>query len=68
MALKIMSSGYNNKVFTFPGLKLQQLLLYKDIDKIGADCKLLGLTFVNQNILFQKANFKDEVQLVSKRN
>ncbi|XP_050478788.1 SAC3 domain-containing protein 1 isoform X1 [Bombus huntii] len=63
MALKIMSSGYNNKVFTFPGLKLQQLLLYKDIDKIRADCELLGLTFVNQNILFQKANFKDEVQL-----
>ena len=63
MALKIMSSGYNNKVFTFPGLKLQQLLLYKDIDKIRADCELLGLVFVNQNILFQKANFKDEVQL-----
>lgn len=68
MALKIMSSGYNNKVFTFPGLKLQQLLLYKDIDKIRADCELLGLIFVNQNILFQKANFKDEVQLVSRRN
>ncbi|KAK9305127.1 hypothetical protein QLX08_003800 [Tetragonisca angustula] len=62
-ALKIMSSGYNSKVFTFPGLKLQQLLLYKEIDKIGADCELLGLVFTNQNILFQKANFKDEIQL-----
>ncbi|KAF3427547.1 hypothetical protein E2986_06404 [Frieseomelitta varia] len=62
-ALKIMSSGYNSKVFTFPGLKLQQLLLYKEIDKIKADCELLGLVFTNQNILFQKANFKDEIQL-----
>lgn len=63
-----MSSGYNSKVFTFPGLKLQQLLLYKEIDKIRTDCEILGLVFTNQNILFQKANFKDEVQLVRKRN
>ncbi|XP_054003951.1 germinal-center associated nuclear protein isoform X1 [Hylaeus anthracinus] len=62
-ALKIMSSGYNSKVFTFPGLKLQKVLLYKDIEKIRADCELFGLVFTDQNILFQKANFKDEVQL-----
>ncbi|CAK9830493.1 Germinal-center associated nuclear protein [Anthophora retusa] len=62
-ALKIMSSGYNSKVFTFPGLKLQELLLYKDIDKVRADCMLFGLAFTDQNILFQKANFKDQVQL-----
>lgn len=63
MALKIMSSGYNSKIFTFPGLKLQQILLYKEIDKIRIDCELFGLVFTNQNILFQKANFKDEIKL-----
>lgn len=67
MALKIMSSGYNSKIFTFPGLKLQQILLYKEIDKIRIDCELFGLVFTNQNILFQKANFKDEIKLVSNR-
>lgn len=59
-----MSSGYNSKVFTFPGLKLQKILLYKDIEKIRKDCELLGLKFIDQNILFQKTNFKGEVQLV----
>ncbi|XP_017757164.1 PREDICTED: SAC3 domain-containing protein 1 isoform X2 [Eufriesea mexicana] len=62
MALKIMSSGYNSKVFTFPGLKLQQVLLYKEINKVCADCELFGIAFTNQNILFQKANFKDEIE------
>lgn len=67
MALKIMSSGYNSKIFTFPGLKLQEILLYKEIEKIQVDCELFGLVFTNQNILFQKANFKDEIKLVSNR-
>ncbi|XP_076174597.1 SAC3 domain-containing protein 1 [Ptiloglossa arizonensis] len=64
-ALEIMSSGYNSKVFTFPGLKLQKILLYKDIEKIRKDCELLGLKFIDQNILFQKTNFKGEVQLTN---
>ncbi|XP_017878264.1 SAC3 domain-containing protein 1 [Ceratina calcarata] len=62
-ALKVMSLGYNSKVLTFPGLKLQQLLLYNDIDKVRADCELFGLTFTEQNILFQKTNFNDNVEL-----
>ncbi|XP_076655407.1 SAC3 domain-containing protein 1 isoform X2 [Halictus rubicundus] len=55
--LKIMSSGYNSKVLTFPGMKLQQLLLYKDIEKVRADCELHGQKFVDQNILFDKSAF-----------
>lgn len=61
-----MASGYNNKVLTFPGLKLQELLFYKDISRIQADCKLFGLTFTNENVLFQKSQFDDKILLVSK--
>ncbi|XP_033324274.2 SAC3 domain-containing protein 1 isoform X1 [Megalopta genalis] len=57
--LKIMSSGYNSKVLTFPGLKLQQLLLYRDIETVLADCELHDQTSVDQNILFQKATFRE---------
>lgn len=60
-----MSSGYNNKVLTFPGSKLQELLLYKDINGVQADCKLFGLTFANENILFKKSQFDERVLLVS---
>lgn len=63
--LQIMSSGYNSKVLTFPGLRLQELLFYKDISKIQADCKLFGLTFTNENVLFQKSQFNEQVLLVS---
>ncbi|XP_017798271.1 PREDICTED: SAC3 domain-containing protein 1 isoform X2 [Habropoda laboriosa] len=62
-ALKIMSSGYNSKVLTFPGLKLQELLLYNEIERVRADCTLFGLAFVEENVSFQKANFKDQVEL-----
>lgn len=60
-----MSSGYNSKVLMFPGLKLQELLFYKDINKILADCKLFGLTFTNENVLFQKSQFNEQVLMVS---
>ncbi|EFN66758.1 SAC3 domain-containing protein 1 [Camponotus floridanus] len=59
--LQIMSFGYNSKVLTFPGLKLQKLLFYKDISGVQADCNLFGLTFINENILFQKSQFKEEI-------
>ncbi|CAL7934820.1 unnamed protein product [Xylocopa violacea] len=62
VALRIMSSGYNSKVFTFPGLKLQRLLLYKDIEKLRADCESFGLGFTDQNVSFQKANFRGQVE------
>jgi hypothetical protein len=61
-----MSSGYNSKVLTFPGLKLQELLFYKDINKVKADCNLFGLRFTNENLLFQKSQFNEQVSLVSK--
>ncbi|KZC09028.1 PREDICTED: SAC3 domain-containing protein 1 [Dufourea novaeangliae] len=64
-ALRIMSSGYNSKVFTFPGMKLQELLLYKDIQIVEKDCKLYGLEFTEQNILLEKAKFKGDVQSVN---
>ncbi|XP_078036784.1 SAC3 domain-containing protein 1 isoform X2 [Augochlora pura] len=64
-ALRIMSSGYNNKVLTFPGLKLQQLLLYRDIETVLSDCELHGQISINQNILFQKATFKEAAELNS---
>jgi len=60
-----MSFGYNSKVLTFPGLKLQKLLFYKDISGVQADCNLFGLTFTNENILFQKSQFKEEILQVS---
>ncbi|EFN89693.1 80 kDa MCM3-associated protein [Harpegnathos saltator] len=63
--LQIMSSGYNSKVLTYPGLKLQELLFYKDISRIQADCKLFGLMFTNKNILFEKSQFDDKILLVS---
>ncbi|KYN06755.1 80 kDa MCM3-associated protein [Cyphomyrmex costatus] len=63
--LQIMSSGYNNRVLTFPGQKLQELLFYKDISKIQADCKLFGLTFTNENVLFQKSQFNEQILLAN---
>ncbi|XP_012233389.2 SAC3 domain-containing protein 1 [Linepithema humile] len=63
--LQIMSSGYNSKVLTFPGLKLQELLFYKDINRVQADCHLFGLTFTNENVLFQKSQFNKEVLLAN---
>lgn len=63
--LQIMSHGYNSKVLTFPGLKLQELLFYKDISRVQADCDLFGLTFTNENVLFQKSQFKEQVSLAN---
>ncbi|XP_012526268.1 SAC3 domain-containing protein 1 [Monomorium pharaonis] len=63
--LQIMSSGYNSKVLMFPGLKIQELLFYKDVNKVEADCKLFGLTFTNENILFQKSQFNEQVLLAN---
>lgn len=63
--LQIMSLGYNSKVLTFPGLKLQELLFYKDISKVQADCNLFGLKFINENILFQKSQFNVQILQVS---
>jgi len=63
--LQIMSFGYNSKVLTFPGLKLQELLFYKDISKIQADCKLFSLTFTNENVLFQKSQFNEQISLAN---
>ncbi|XP_014468556.1 PREDICTED: germinal-center associated nuclear protein isoform X2 [Dinoponera quadriceps] len=63
--LQIMSSGYNNKMLIFPGLKLQELLFYKDISKIQADCNLFGLTFTNENVLFQKSQFNEKMLLAN---
>jgi len=60
-----MSYGYNSKVLMFPGLKLQELLFYKDINKVKADCNLFGLIFTNENLLFQKFQFDEKVPLVS---
>ncbi|XP_076296833.1 SAC3 domain-containing protein 1 isoform X3 [Lasioglossum baleicum] len=61
--LKIMSSGYNSKVLAFPGMKLQQLLLYKDIETVRTDCELHGQKFIDQNVLFEKSAFKEDTKL-----
>ncbi|XP_015181040.1 PREDICTED: germinal-center associated nuclear protein [Polistes dominula] len=63
--LQIMSSGYNSKNLTFPGLKLQELLLYKDIEKLKKDCEIFNLQFINENVLFQKTSFNNEVLLAN---
>ncbi|XP_076296832.1 SAC3 domain-containing protein 1 isoform X2 [Lasioglossum baleicum] len=63
--LKIMSSGYNSKVLAFPGMKLQQLLLYKDIETVRTDCELHGQKFIDQNVLFEKSAFKEDTKLNS---
>lgn len=60
-----MSYGYNSQSLTYPGLKLQEILLYVDISKIQKDCTLFGLTFTNENVLFQKAKFNDNELLAS---
>ncbi|XP_015589617.1 germinal-center associated nuclear protein [Cephus cinctus] len=64
-ALAIMSSGYNSKMLTFPGIKLQEILLYNDINNIRADCGLFGLTFTNENVQFQKASFNEQQVLAN---
>ncbi|EZA60969.1 germinal-center associated nuclear protein isoform X2 [Ooceraea biroi] len=63
--LQIMSYGYSSKVLTFPGIKLQELLFYKDISGVQADCSLFGLTFTNENVLFQKSQFNEQIFLAN---
>ncbi|KAI4489900.1 hypothetical protein M0804_004082 [Polistes exclamans] len=63
--LQIMSSGYNSKNLTFPGLKLQELLLYKDVEKLKKDCELFNLKFTNENVLFQKTSFNNQILLAN---
>lgn len=57
--------AYNSKTLTFPGLELQDILLYNNTDKLRNDCKLFGLTVVNENVQFDKSRFNDETKLVS---
>ncbi|XP_012271424.1 SAC3 domain-containing protein 1 isoform X2 [Orussus abietinus] len=64
-SLQIMSSGFNSKNLTFPGLKLQELLLYNDVSKLKADCELFGLNFTNENVQFEKSKFKEDVSLAT---
>ncbi|XP_043270782.1 germinal-center associated nuclear protein [Venturia canescens] len=65
-ALRIMSSGYNSQSLTFPGLRLQEILLYRDISKIENDCKLFGLTFTREkNVQFQKSKFNENELLAN---
>ncbi|XP_057327259.1 SAC3 domain-containing protein 1 [Microplitis mediator] len=52
-ALEIMSAGYQSKILTFPGDKLKEILLYNDMKKVSADCKLLGVDFVENNLHFK---------------
>lgn len=63
ITLKIMSFAYNSKMLTYPGLKLQKLLLYRDVTKVEEDCKHFGLKFINENVLFEKATFNDDIKL-----
>lgn len=60
---RIMSSAYNSKLLTFPGLKLQEILMYKDVEKLAADCKLFNLSFARENVQFEAAKFNKEVPL-----
>ncbi|KAG7213873.1 hypothetical protein KM043_003081 [Ampulex compressa] len=64
-ALEIMNNAYSSRTLTFPGIKLQMLLLYKDIGKLASDCTRFGITFSNQNISFQKANFQKQETLAN---
>lgn len=59
-----MSSAYNSKILTFPGMKLQEILMYRDIEKLSADCKLFNLSFANENVQFQAIKFNKDIQLV----
>lgn len=60
-----MSAAYNSKTLTFPGVELQDILLYNNTDKLRNDCKLFGLTVTNGNIQFDKSSFNDETKLVN---
>lgn len=64
---KIMCNAYNSKVLTYPGIKLQELLLYMDIKKVKDDCQNYGQIFMEdtQNIQFQKVNFKEPDKLTT---
>lgn len=59
-----MSVAYNSKTLTYPGLELQDILLYNNTDKLRDDCKSFGLTLANGNIQFDKSKFNDETKLV----
>ena len=61
----IMSYAYNSQSLTYPGQRLQDILLYTDINRIRNDCDLLGLKFVNENVHFQKSKFNAGELLVS---
>ncbi|XP_034949417.1 SAC3 family protein C isoform X2 [Chelonus insularis] len=50
----IMSAGYKSKNLTFPGEKLQSILLYKNMSKVAEDCNTFGIKLNGGNIHFDK--------------
>ncbi|XP_074101961.1 germinal-center associated nuclear protein [Cotesia typhae] len=52
-AVQIMSAGYQSKNLVYPIEKFKEILLYNDVKKITADCKLLGLQVDDKNIHFK---------------
>ncbi|XP_051165414.1 germinal-center associated nuclear protein [Leptopilina boulardi] len=59
VALEIMSVGYNSRTLSFPEEKLQEILLYRDIDQIRIDSRFFGFMYTNGNIFFEKEKFQN---------
>ncbi|XP_046468200.1 germinal-center associated nuclear protein [Neodiprion pinetum] len=62
---QIMSAAYNSKLLTFPGLKLQEILMYRDVEKLSADCKLFNLSFAYENVQFDARKFNKGMLLAN---
>lgn len=65
VALEIMSVGYNSRTLSFPEEKLQEILLYRDIDQIRIDSRFFGFMYTNGNIFFEKEKFQNTDKIVS---
>ena len=65
-SLKMMSQAYNSKALKFNGNHLVRLLWFNEITECMTLCEILGLSVVENGVIFNKTNFKPNVTLPQK--
>lgn len=63
-----MSVAYNSKNLTYPIYKLQNLLLYENVQQTKNDCTYYGLKCTNNEVHFVRSDFSLEKDVVSYKN
>ena len=65
-SLKTMSQAYNSKALKFNSDHLVRLLWFNEVTECVTICEMLGLSVVDEGIIFNRANFKPSITLPQK--